>query len=269
MGSAKADSNPSTVCGTDSSRAPVSTNNTFLPEATDSVAARFLAANVLPSPLRALVRHTQRNSASLLHCARIQGDGTYCCEFLAIEEVGGPLTGLPNQQLSLLTGIRMGYRFRSEVIQKFRNDFDVLSPEERQLRVQQIPRIIEDLMVESRTRGNITRDDFLAAFDEAEGERLSKLLDYWPILMRELYKSLGLASDGKTVVGPGLTGPDVERYRVAFNAMRLLNVEYLSRCCARVAQMMKRSEQELSDNAKALEDAVKALANPDFKSAAA
>ena len=55
---------------------------------------------------------------------------------------------------------------------------------------------------------------------------------------------------------------------MAFNAMRLLNIEFLSRCSARVSQMMKRSEQELSDNAKALEDAVRALANPDLKSAA-
>jgi hypothetical protein len=83
-----------------------------------------------------------------------------------------------------------------------------------------------------------------------------------------LYKSLGLAADGKTVIGPGLTGPDVARYRTAFNAMRLLNTEFLSRCCARVSQMMKKSEQELSDNAKALEDAVRALASPDLKSAA-
>ena len=50
--------------------------------------------------------------------------------------------------------------------------------------------------------------------------------------------------------------------------MRLLNTEFLSRCCARVSQMMKKSEQDLSDNAKALEDAVRALANPNLKSAA-
>jgi hypothetical protein len=60
----------------------------------------------------------------------------------------------------------------------------------------------------------------------------------------------------------------VERYRTAFNAMKLLNIEFLSRCCARVSQMMKKSEQELSDNAKALEEAVRALTNPDLKSAA-
>jgi TIR domain len=92
--------------------------------------------------------------------------------------------------------------------------------------------------------------------------------EFLAILTREIYKSLGLGPDGKTVVGPGLTGPDVERHRTAFNAMRLLNIEFLSRCCARVSQMMKRSKQELSANAKALEDAVRALANPDLKSAA-
>ena len=220
------------------------------------------------APQCVLIGRGGRRFRTLLHRARTQGDGIYSCEFLAIEEVGGPLTGLPKRQLSLLTGIRMGYRFRSEVIQKFSNDVDTLSAEERQLRIQQIPRTIEDLTVELTTRGNITRDDFLEAFEEAEGERLGKLLDYWPTLTRELYKSLGLAADGKTVIGPGLTGPDVERYRTAFNAMRLLNIEFLSRCCARVSQMMKKSEQELRDNAKALEDAVRALANPDLKSAA-
>jgi len=50
--------------------------------------------------------------------------------------------------------------------------------------------------------------------------------------------------------------------------MRLLNVEFLSRSCARVAQMMKRSEQELTDNAKSLDVAVKALTDPDVKTAA-
>lgn len=236
----------------------------------EETAEIILAAreNQFMAPQAVLIGRGGRRYRTLLYRARIQGDGTYCCEFLAIEEVGGPLTGLPIRQLSLLTGIRMGYRFRSEVIQKFSNDFDILSSEERQRRIEQIPRTIEDLTVELRTRGNISSEDFLAAFDEAESERLSILLDYWPLLTRELYKSLGLAPDGKTVVRPGLTGPDVERYRTAFNAMRLLNIEYLSRCCARVSQMMKRSEQELSQGAKALEDAVRALAGPDLKSAA-
>src|SRR5262249_30701038 len=57
-----------------------------------------------------------RRYRTLLAGARTQGDGTYCCEFLVIDEVGGPATGLTSQQLSLFSGIRMGYRFRSDVI---------------------------------------------------------------------------------------------------------------------------------------------------------
>jgi hypothetical protein len=220
------------------------------------------------APQSVLIGRGGRRYRTILHRARTQGDGIYCCEFLAIEEVGGPATGLPKRQLSLLTGIRMGYRFRSEVIEKFPNDFDTLSAEEWQLRIEQIPRRIEDLTVESTTRGNITPEDFVAAFEDAESERLSKLLNYWPILTRELYKSLGLREDGKTVVGPGFAGPDVERYRTAFNAMKLLNIEFLSRCCARVSQMMKKSDQELGDNARALEEAVRTLTKPELKSAA-
>jgi len=243
---------------------------TFIYKWFEETARIILAAreNQLVAPQAVLIGRGGRRYRTLLHRARIQGDGTYCCEFLAIEDVGGPVTGLPRRQLSLLTSIRMGYRFRSEVIQKFPSDFDSSSAEERQLRIQQIPHAIEDLMMESRTRGNITPEDLLEAFDETEGERLSKLLGYWPNLLRELYKSLGLAADGKTVVGPGLTGPDVDRYRIVFKAMRLLNDEFLSRCCARVAQMMKRSEQELSDIANALEGTVRALTNRDLKSAA-
>jgi hypothetical protein len=224
--------------------------------------------NEFVAPQAVLIGRGGRRYRTLLHRARVQGDGDYCCEFLAIEEVGGPLTGLSSKQLSLLTAIRMGYRFRSEVIQKFPADFDAQSPDERERRIQQIPRVIENLTVESRTRGNISAEDLLAAFDDVESEKMSRLLGYWPILEREIYKSLGLSSDGKTVIRPGLVGSDVERYRTVLNAMRLLNVEFLSRSCARVAQMMKRSEQELTDNAKSLDVAVKALTDPDVKTAA-
>jgi len=209
-----------------------------------------------------------RRYRTLLAYARTQGDGTYCCEFLVIDEVGGPATGLTSQQLSLFSGIRMGYRFRSDVINKFSNDFDTLSEQERRARIQEIPRTIEDLTIESRAHGNINMDDFLAAFDDAESDRMRRLIGYWPTLKRELYRSLGLAEDGKTVTGPGLTGGDLERYRTAFGAMRLLNIEFLSRCCGRVALMMKRSEQELSDNARKLEEAVRTLTRPDLKTAA-
>ena len=79
--------------------------------------------NEFIAPQAVLIGRGGRRYRTLLHRARIQGDGVYCCEFLAIEEVGGPLTGLSSRQLSLLTAIRMGYRFRSEVIQKFLGRF--------------------------------------------------------------------------------------------------------------------------------------------------
>lgn len=224
--------------------------------------------NEFIAPQAVLIGRGGRRYRTLLHRARVQGDGEYRCEFLAIEEVGGPLTGLSSKQLSLLTAIRMGYRFRSEIIQKFPADFDAQSSDERERRILQIPRVIEDLTVESRTRGNISTEDFLAAFDDIETEKMSRLLDYWPILAREMFKSLGLSNDGKAVIRPGLVGSDVERYRTVLKAMRLLNIEFLSRSCARVAQMMKRSEQELTDNGALLEDAVKALIDPEIKTAA-
>ena len=96
---------------------------------------------------------------------------------------------------------------------------------------------------------------------------MQKLLASWPTIKRELYRSLGLAEDGKSV-GPGLTGPNIDRYRTALEALRLLNAEFLSRCCARVSRMMAKSEQELNENAKQLELAVRKLGAADLKSAA-
>jgi hypothetical protein len=71
----------------------------------EETAQIILAAreNQFMAPQSVLIGRGGRRYRTLLHRARIQGDGTYCCEFLAMEEVGGPLTGLPNPQLSLLS----------------------------------------------------------------------------------------------------------------------------------------------------------------------
>jgi hypothetical protein len=251
------------AAGTDEDRLFMSK---WIEETTDIILAarrnRFIA------PQTVLIGRGGQRYRTVLYRARVQGDGVYGCEFLAIDDVGGPATGLSSQQLTLLTSIRLGFRFRSELIQKFPIDSDTLSEQERQKRIQEIPRIVENLTMESKARGNINQDDFLAAFDNVESERMQKLLASWPIVKREMYRSLGLMEDGKTVLGPGLTGANLDRFRTAFEALRLLNIEFLSRCCARVSKMMMRSEQELSDNAKLLEQAIRALAKPDLKSAA-
>jgi hypothetical protein len=236
----------------------------FVPKWIEETTTIIVAArrNEFIAPQTVLIGRAGRRWRTLLHRARIQADGTYSCEFLAIEDVGGPTVGLSSQQLSLLNSIRMGFRFRSEVIKKFPYDFHVLSQEDRRARIQEIPRVIENLTVESKTHGDISMENLLTAFDDKEGERLQKLVGYWPTLQRELYKSMGLSSDGKTVLREGLLGPDVERFRTAFNALKLLNIEFLSRCCARVPRMMKKSERELSDSAKQIDQAVRALTRP-------
>lgn len=204
----------------------------------------------------------------LLYNARTQGDGLYCCEFLVLEDVGGPALGLTQQQLALLTSIRMGYRFRYDFIQQFADDSGDFTEAERRVRIQDIPIIIENLETESDTRGNITLQDLKAALEPREAARIGKLVGYWPLLKESLYDGLGLSIDGKRVSDQGLVGPRLKRYQLAFEALDLLNMEFLSRCCARVSQMMMRSEEELSQNAKIIERNVRELSPPETRSAA-
>jgi hypothetical protein len=100
---------------------------------------RFIA------PQTVLVSPGGRRFRLLLYAARVQGDGRYCCEFLAIDEVSGPAIGMSSQLSSLLTSIRMAFRFRSELIQRFPNSLDEFSEEERSARIEEITRIISNL----------------------------------------------------------------------------------------------------------------------------
>jgi hypothetical protein len=243
----------------------------FMSRWIDETTQIVLAArkNKFMAPQTVLIGRCGRRFRTLLYRARTQADGVYACEFLVMDEVGGPMTGLSSRQLALLTGIRMGYRFRSEVIQKFSADIDTLAESDRCARTQEIPRVIESLLLESSSRGNVSTDDFLAAFEDDESDRMRDVLGYWPLLKRELYRSLGRAENGKTVLGPGLASAnDVSRYRTAFEGLRLMNLEFLSRCSARLSQTTKRSDQELAANAQKLEQTIRTLARPDLKSAA-
>ena len=85
-------------------------------------------------------------------------------------------------------------------------------------------------------------------------------MGYWEGLKEHLYGALGLSPDGKVISDQGLIGPNLEKYRLAFEALRLSNIEFLSRCCARVSGIMTRPEEELQNNAKIIDDRVLALA---------
>ena len=98
-----------------------------------------------------------------------------------------------------------------------------------------------------------------SAFDEEEADRIGKIIGYWPGLKDNVYGSLGLSPDGNPVSDQGLIGPNIEKYRTAFEALRLVNMEFLSRCCARVSRMTTRPEDELRRNAQVIERNVRAL----------
>src|SRR5262249_16138067 len=74
------------------------------------------------------------------------------------------------------------------------------------------------------------------------------IVGYWPRLKENLYEALGLAPDGTPVSNQSLIGPNIDKYRLAFEALQLINVEFLSRCCDRVARKRKRPEEELRRN---------------------
>jgi hypothetical protein len=165
----------------------------------------------------------------LLYEARIQGDGSYFCEFLVINEVGGPALGLSQQQLALLTSLRLDFRFRYGLFRHFPNSSRDLSDEEIAARVQEIPRIMDNLMTESDSRGNITIQDLKSAFEADEADRIGDLAACWQTLKDSLYESLGLARDGSKVSDQGIKGFNLEKYRLAFDAMQMINIEFLSR----------------------------------------
>jgi hypothetical protein len=213
---------------------------------------RFIA------PQTVLLRGSRR-VRFLLYLARSQGDGAYSCEFLVIDDVGGPVLALSQQQLALLTSVRLGFRFRYEFLRRFAADPADLSDDQRRAWMRDIPRIVDCLMTESDTRGNIRLEDLQGAFDDEEAERIGRIVGHWPLLQENLYSALGLSPEGKTDPDQALVGVNAERYRLAFEALRLINIEFLSRCCARVSRMMTRPEDDLKKNAEMIEQKVKAL----------
>jgi hypothetical protein len=242
----------------------------FLSKWIDETSRIILAAreNKFIAPQTVLIGRGGRRFRFLLYGSRIQADGTYSCEFLAVADVGGPPLGLPSQLLSLLTSIRLGFRFRYELIKRFPNDSEELTEEDRQARINEIPRIIYNLMTESDTRGDISLPNLLSAFDEDDAARIERLMAQWPTLQKEIYGALGVSSDGKIVSDQGLRGENLARFRIAFEAVKLINIEFLSRCCGRVSRMMAKSEEELSRNAKQIDEYIRLLIKPEMKSAA-
>jgi hypothetical protein len=79
---------------------------------------------------------------------------------------------------------------------------------------------------------------------------MRQLSGYWPAIYRELTGALAVFTDAK--VSKEQLADSIERFRNALEALRLLNLEFLSRCCALVAKMMSLSDDEMKTNADAL-----------------
>ncbi len=81
--------------------------------------------------------------------------------------------------LSQITAIRMGFRFRYELIDKFADlDWEGLSPNERQNNISEFQTILQNLLAESDARGNVdvSERNFYSAFDRISAPRMRRLI---------------------------------------------------------------------------------------------
>ena len=162
----------------------------------------------------------------------------------------------------MLTSIRMGLRFRYELIEAFRNlPMEGLPPAERRKRIEDIRDIMDNLTTEADTRGFFAPGDFFGAFEGAEKERLQQLIGKWPTIEQAINESLGISDKGKIISKDGLTGPNIKKFQSALEGLRLMNLEFLSRCCQWASRRNLVNEDELRTNGQQLDMIVAQLRN--------
>ena len=197
----------------------------------------------------------------ILTSGRVEGDGRYRCEFLLLDEVGGPAVGMSSQLLSLLTNIRMAFRFKHELLQRMpRRGYCARNGEERRNLIMELYRLLTNLEAESAYRGNNNVHDLYDAFDSCESSRIRTIVEeYWPVVRQALFESLGLLQDGRFETQDGLQGAKLDRFHLVADVLRLLNDEFLFRCCARVTRKVEMSEEALAANQAQAQAIVNAL----------
>ena len=196
----------------------------------------------------------------LLYHMRRQGNDVSVFEFMAVDEVGGPSVRLPSPLLSILTAIRMGFCFRYELIDEFADlDWEGLSPGERLCRVGEFQTVLQNLLAESDARGNvdISEQNFYSAFDRVSAARMRKLIATWDPIHAELALTLGILGDAK--ISKDVAAANIQRFRDSLEALRILNLEFLSRSCDCVAKMISVPAQESETNVVELDRLVKAM----------
>ena len=137
-----------------------------------------------------------------------------------MDEVGGPTLGLPGSLLSLLTGVRMGFRFRYEIIEEFIDfDWTQSSAKERQGRARELQNIMNNVLAEYDVRSdpNVNEQNFYSAFGSSEKSRMRQLSGYWPAIYRELTGALAVFTDAK--ISKEQLADSIERFRNALESV--------------------------------------------------
>jgi hypothetical protein len=154
----------------------------------------------------------------------------------------------------------MGFRFRYELIDEFADlDWEGLSSGERQCRVGEFQTVLQNLLAESDARGNvdISEQNFYSAFDRVSAARMRKLIATWDPIHAELALTLGILGDAK--ISKDVAAANIQRFRNSLEALRILNLEFLSRSCDCVAKMISVPAAESETNVVELDRLVKAM----------
>lgn len=119
--------------------------------------------------------------------------------------------------------------------------------------------ILQNLLTESDARGNVdvSERNFYSAFDRVSAPRMRRLIATWEPIYAELTQTLGIL--GNVKISKSTSAENTKRFRDALDALRFLNLEFLSRCCDSVGKTMLVPTDELDANAVKLDLIVKAI----------
>lgn len=134
----------------------------------------------------------------VLHAAdRDHAGNFHGFHIILVEEVGAPATSaIPRDLLTLATSLRLGFRFRWEILEVFNK------PRLQRKELARMRGLIEGMNAEAYSRGLLDRDSLMSLFEGDDLQALEEMFDYWARLMRpdgsgELDRALGGAGNVK------------------------------------------------------------------------
>lgn len=206
------------------------------------------------SPSQALLFSTMglRPIRWLIVAARNQADGQFYCDFLVVEEIGGLFQSLPRHKLVLLTAIRIAFRFRYELVDRFKSLPEDFTREEWNEITRAIRSTLTNLLTEADARG-INAVDELLDMVRAESDRdaMAETLAYWPVVQDLLYPAIGLkpSQDRRGFShdeASSITQPQaIETLKRGLAGLDDINRLFLHFCCKTLAQVQSLAETDV------------------------